>query len=137
MKKIFVDTNILVDLIADRQPFSKYAIEIFTSAERRNIMLFTSSHSIATTFYLLKKHTDDRALRKVIYFLMDYIKVLSIDEAILKKGLQSKFRDFEDAVQIFCAMKIESMDFIVTRNPRDFKDSPIPVVPPDQLCLII
>ena len=56
MKKVFIDTNILVDLIADRIPFSKYAIEIFNNAERKKIKLFTSSHSIATTHYLLKKY---------------------------------------------------------------------------------
>lgn len=54
MKKIFLDTNIIVDLIADRRPFSKYAIEIFKRAEENEIELFTSSHSISTTYYLLK-----------------------------------------------------------------------------------
>ena len=55
MKKIFVDTNIIVDLIADRKPFSKFAIDLFSKAENKKIRLFTSSHSIATTHYLLKK----------------------------------------------------------------------------------
>ena len=52
MKRIFADTNIIVDLIADRRPFSKYAIEIFSRAEQKDIELFTSSHSIATTYWL-------------------------------------------------------------------------------------
>lgn len=55
MKKLFIDTNIIVDLIADRKPFSKYAIQLFQKAELKEIELFTSSHSIATTHYLLKK----------------------------------------------------------------------------------
>ena len=55
MKKAFLDTNIIVDLIADRKPFSKFSIEIFKKAEENKIKLFTSSHSIATTHYLLKK----------------------------------------------------------------------------------
>lgn len=54
MKKVFLDTNIIVDLIADRKPFSKYSIEIFKKAEEKKIKLFTSSHSIATAHYLLK-----------------------------------------------------------------------------------
>ena len=58
MKKIFVDTNIIVDLIAERKPFSKYAIEIFSKAEEKKIKLFTSSHSITTIHYLLKKYLD-------------------------------------------------------------------------------
>ena len=56
MKKVFVDTNILIDLLGDRKPFSKYAIEIFDKAERRKVELFVSSHSFATTHYLLKKY---------------------------------------------------------------------------------
>jgi len=50
MKKIFVDTNILLDLLADRKPFSKHAVDIFNAAEQEKIQLFTSSHSIATTY---------------------------------------------------------------------------------------
>ena len=56
MKRIFLDTNIIVDLIADRKPFSKYAIQLFQKAEQNEVELFTSSHSIATTHYLLKKY---------------------------------------------------------------------------------
>jgi predicted nucleic acid-binding protein len=56
MKKVFVDTNVLVDLIADRKPFSKFAIALFSKAESGNVSLYTSSHSIATTHYLLKKY---------------------------------------------------------------------------------
>lgn len=74
MKKVFVDTNILVDLIADRRPFSKFAIQLFTMAEERKIKLYTSSHSIATTHYLLKKYIDEKELRDVLYSILDYLK---------------------------------------------------------------
>lgn len=60
MRKVFVDTNILIDLLADRRPFSKFAIEIFGLAERREVDLFTSSHSMATTHYLLKNISKSR-----------------------------------------------------------------------------
>ena len=59
MKKVFVDTNIIVDLLADRRPHSKFAIELFKKAERNEVELFTSSHSIATSHYLLKKYIND------------------------------------------------------------------------------
>jgi predicted nucleic acid-binding protein len=134
MKKIFLDTNILVDLIADRKPFSKFAIEIFQSAESKKNQLFTSSHSIATTYYLLKKHVDDKALRSILLGLFDYLTVIPVDIEVLSKGLRSKQKDFEDAVQIFCAASIEKMDCIVTRNIKDFKGSVIPVLAPDEFC---
>lgn len=133
MKKIFVDTNILIDLIADRSPFSKFAIQIFSKAEDKKIKLYTSSHSIATTHYLLKKFIDEKDLREVLLNIIDYVNVIAIDIDIIKKGLKSKHKDFEDAIQIYSAYSIEKMDCIVTRNIKDFKDSDIPVLTPDEL----
>ena len=88
MKKVFLDTNIIVDLIADRKPFSKYSIEIFKKAEEKKIKLFTSSHSIATTHYLLKKYLEEKILRDVLYNLLDYVTVIAVDTDVLKKGLR-------------------------------------------------
>ncbi len=135
MKKVFLDTNIIVDLIADRKPFSKHSIEIFKKAEAQQITLFTSSHSIATTHYLLKKYLDEKTLRDVLFNLLDFITVIAVDTDILKKGLRSKHKDFEDAIQILCASTVEKMDCIVTRNTKDFKNSEILVLTPDELCL--
>ena len=135
MKKVFLDTNIIVDLIADRKPFSKYSIEIFKKAEEKKIKLFTSSHSIATTHYLLKKYLEVKILRDVLYNLLDYVTVIAVDTDVLKKGLRSKHRDFEDSIQILCASTIEKIDCIVTRNTKDFRDSEILVLTPDELCL--
>ncbi|MGM9476582.1 type II toxin-antitoxin system VapC family toxin [Pedobacter sp. GSP4] len=133
MKRVFVDTNIIVDLIADRKPFSKFAIEIFEKSERNEIQLFTSSHSIATTHYLLKKYLEEKQLRDVIYNVLSYLQIIAIDQDMIKKGLKSKHKDFEDALQMLCAYNIEKLDYIVTRNIKDFKDSEIPVFPPDEL----
>lgn len=135
MKKVFLDTNIIVDLIADRKPFSKYSIEIFKKAEEKKIKLFTSSHSIATTHYLLKKYLEEKILHNVLYNLLDYVTVIAVDTDVLKKGLRSKHKDFEDSIQILCASTIEKIDCIVTRNTKDFRDSEILVLTPDELCL--
>jgi predicted nucleic acid-binding protein len=134
MKKIFLDTNIIVDLIADRKPYSKYSIEIFKKAEEKKIKLFTSSHTIATTHYLLKKYLEEKNLRDVLYNLLDYLTVIAVDTDVLKKGLLSKHKDFEDSIQIFCASSVEKIDCIVTRNIKDFRDSEILVLTPDELC---
>jgi predicted nucleic acid-binding protein len=133
MKKVFVDTNIIVDLIADRRPFSKFAIEIFTKAEDKKFKLYTSSHSIATTHYLLKKYIEEKELRNVLYNLLDFIHVIPVDLDLIKKGLKSKHKDFEDAIQMLCAYSIEKMDCIVTRNIKGFRDCEIPVLSPDEL----
>lgn len=133
MKKVFVDTNIIVDLLADRRPFSKYAIEIFSKAEAKELMVYTSSHSIATTHYLLKKYIGEKELREILYDLLGFLTIIPVDVAVLKKGLRSKHRDYEDAIQIICASSIEDLDCIVTRNVKDFKDCELRVLPPDEL----
>jgi predicted nucleic acid-binding protein len=135
--KIFVDTNILVDLIADRKPFSKFAIQLFSKAEVGKLELYTSSHSIATTHYLLKKYVDEKELREVLFNLLEYLNIVAINLDILKKGLKSKHKEFEDAIQIISAYSIEKMDCIVTRNIKDFKNSEIPVYTPDELAKYI
>lgn len=133
MKKIFVDTNILVDLIADRKPFSKFAINLFNKAESKKVKLYTSSHSIATTHYLLKKYMSEADLRNVLTNLFDFVTIIPVDVEVLKKGLRSKHKDFEDAIQIICANSIDKIDCIVTRNIKDFRNSEIPVFSPDEL----
>lgn len=135
MSKVFLDTNIIIDLISDRKPFSKYAIEIFQKAEKGELKLFTSSHSIATTHYLLKKYMVEKDLREVLYNLLEYLTVIAVDVDIIKKGLQSNHRDFEDSIQIFCASTTDKLDSIITRNIKDFKGSEIKVLTPDELCL--
>ncbi|MFO0415471.1 MAG: type II toxin-antitoxin system VapC family toxin [Bacteroidota bacterium] len=135
MKKIFIDTNIIIDLIADRRPFSKYAIALFKKAEEKKVHLYSSSHSIATTHYLLKKYMDEKALREVLYNLLDYLTVIAVDVAVLKKGLRSRHKDFEDAIQIICASSEYKIDMIVTRNTKDYKFSEIPVLTPDEAFL--
>jgi predicted nucleic acid-binding protein len=133
MKNVFVDTNILVDLLANRPPFSKFAIEIFEMAEKEQVRLFTSSHSFATTHYLLKKYVEEKELRELLCSLLDFIDLISINTSIIKKSLLSYHKDFEDAIQIFAANSISDMDFIVTRNLKDFKDAGITVLPPDEV----
>ncbi len=135
MTKIFLDTNIIVDLISDRKPFSKYAIEIFQRAEEGNLELFTSSHSIATTHYLLKKYMEEKDLREVLNNLLEFLTVIAVDVDIIKKGLRSTHKDFEDSIQIFCASSIGNIDCIITRNVKDFKGSEIKILTPDEFCL--
>jgi predicted nucleic acid-binding protein len=137
MKKVFVDTNILIDLLADRKPFSKYAIGIFSKAETKQVKLFTSSHSFATTHYLLKKHVEEKELREILNSLLEYVNIIAIDSDIIKKALKSKHKDFEDAIQIMSADSVEKLDYIVTRNLKDFRNSGIAAISPDELIKLI
>jgi predicted nucleic acid-binding protein len=134
MINVFLDTNIIIDLLAERQPFYKYAVEIFKSAHNGDVKLFTSSHSIATSHYLLKKHAEEKELRSILLNVLDFLTIVSVDEGVIKNGLRSIHKNFEDAIQILSAASVEDIDFIVTRNIKDFKESSILVLPPHEAC---
>lgn len=132
MKKVFVDTNVLIDLLADRRPFSKNAIEIFNKAELLQIELFMSANSYATTHYILKKYLQENELREILITLLDYLKIISVDQNIIQRSLKSKHKDFEDSIQMHSAYSISDMFCIITRNIKDFKDSEIAVYTPEE-----
>ncbi|HLR38354.1 MAG TPA: PIN domain-containing protein [Chitinophagaceae bacterium] len=133
MRKLFIDTNIIIDLLGDRRPHSKFAASIFNKAELGEIKLYVSSLSFATTHYILKKNIGDKKLRTVLYTLLDYLNIIPIDSHILKRGLKSSYKDFEDGLQIIAASSVNEIDAIITRNIKDFKESEIPAYPPDAI----
>ena len=135
MKAFFIDTNIVIDFISFRVPFGIAAKSIFELAEKKNIKLYISSLSVATTHYVLKKVFSEDQVRTAISSTLDLLEIIPVTEDILRKSLNSNHKDFEDSVQIFCASTIENIDSIITRNVKDFKGSEIKVLTPDELSL--
>lgn len=134
-KHIFLDTNILVDLVANRKPFSENAISIFDFCQKSNIKMYSTSHSIATLHYITKKMVDEKELRLIIEDLLDTISIVAVTESILKKSLKSHHKDFEDAIQIVSAQSINNMDCIITRDKKDYKLAEINVLTPDEFLM--
>ena len=99
MKKIFVDTNVIIDLIADRKPFNQFAIEIFNKAETKIIKLYTSSHTFSTTHYLLKKYIGEKKLREILYNLTEFITIIEINESIIKKAFKNCIKSINNMNQ--------------------------------------
>lgn len=122
MNSYFLDTNIIVDLLGDRKPFSQYAKRIFEKAEKGEISLYTSSHSIATCYYILKKYTADTLLRDALAVLMEMVQVLPVTESIIKAALQSGAKDLEDGIQALCAFSNRTITAIITRDLKDFQN---------------
>lgn len=131
-KHIFLDTNILIDIVANRLPFSKNAISIFDYCQRNEIRIYSSSHSLAAMHYIAKRVVDEKELRSIIEDLLDTISIIPVTESILKKSLKSSNKDFEDAIKIVSAQSINTMDCIVTRDLKDYKFSEIKVYNPDE-----
>ena len=127
MQKVFIDTNIVIDLLSKRKEFYKPASRLFTLSDNKEIILAISSLTFANTFYLLSKELDTAKVKGILRKFKLLVKVLPMDDKIIDLSLNSDFKDFEDAIQYFTAIE-NKFEIIVTRNLKDFKPSKIPVM---------
>ena len=127
MDKIFVDTNIVIDLLSKRKEFYKPASWLFTLSDNKEITIAISSLTFANTFYLLSKELETAKVKDILRKFKLLVKVLPMDDKIIDLSLNSDFRDFEDAIQYFTAIE-NKFEIIITRNLKDFKLSKIPVM---------
>jgi predicted nucleic acid-binding protein len=127
MNNLFLDTNIIIDLLAYRMHFYTEAAILFSLADKKKVKLSISSLCLANTHYILSKQKPDMEVRKVLRNLKVLVDVLPLDDKITDLALNSEFRDFEDAVQYYTAI-VNDQDLIITRNKSDFKLSIIPVM---------
>lgn len=127
MDKLFVDTNIVIDLLQKRKDFFEEAQELFTLADKRKVKLFISSLTIANTHFLLSKYYNPNDARKILAKLKVLVEVLPLDDKIIDLALTSDLKDFEDAIQFFTTIENHT-DIIITRNKKDFKKQHIPVL---------
>lgn len=130
---LFLDTNILIDFVANRQPFSNWAYQIFKDQKFGKWTLYSSSSTILVTYYIIEKQLGRNKSKQAIKKLLDRIEIISVEKNEILKALISNFNDFEDAVQHECALKIQDLDYIITRNKKDYKNSLIPILSSEEL----
>lgn len=134
--KLFLDTNIILDLLADRKPFSDTAYFIFKEMKLKTWTLYTSSNSILTTFYILEKQIGSKQANRAIETILKRLEIQDISKKELSLALKSKTEDLEDASQIECANKIKGINYIITRDKKGFKHSIVEVLSPEELLTI-
>ncbi|ASB48864.1 type II toxin-antitoxin system VapC family toxin [Alkalitalea saponilacus] len=129
--KLFLDTNVVVDLLGEREPFYESIAKIATLADKGSIQLTVSALTYSTVYYLLSRFEDKEVVKEKIRKFKIIAKTSDLTDKVISKGLDSKFKDFEDSLQYYCAINAEC-NVLVTRNWRDFKESDIPVLTPDE-----
>jgi predicted nucleic acid-binding protein len=127
MKNLYLDTNIVLDLLAERMPFYTEAAKLFSLADKKKIKLSISSLCLADAHYILSRQNPEIEVRKVLRKFKVLVNVLPLYDKITDLALNSDFKDFEDAIQYFTALEYDQ-DLIITRNQHDFKESKIPVM---------
>jgi predicted nucleic acid-binding protein len=129
--KLFLDANVVIDLLGERDPFYKAVARIATLADRGEINLVVSALTYSIVFYLLSKFEDREVVKEKIRKFMVIAETSDLTDKIIEKGLSSGFSDFEDALQYHCALMM-NCNIVITRNGKDFKGSEIPVLSPDE-----
>lgn len=128
---MLLDTNILLDAALERQPHYEQAIAILNRLMRQPGRGFVAWHTIATFYYLAARARGDAQAREFILTMADFITVVPTGGDALRYALSLSMRDFEDAMQV-AAAHAAGAQYIVTRNIRDFVDSPIPAIAPER-----
>jgi predicted nucleic acid-binding protein len=133
---VLIDINVILDVLQKREPFYQSSASLLGLAENGQMRGFVSSHTITTLFYLLRKQRGTSEARAVITSLLQILKVAAVDESTVQQALNLDYPDFEDAVQMICALQLKA-DYLVTRNVKDFQPSLLPVLQPVEFLAVL
>ncbi len=131
MTRIFIDTNIVIDLLSEREPFYNSAAQVFSLGDKGKLDLSVSSLTFANTSYILSRQKTPQEAREILRRFRILVKVLSLNDKIIDLALNdSNYKDFEDGIQYYTALE-NDQDIIITRDLQGFKESKIPVMTAD------
>ena len=133
--KLMIDTNIVVDILSKRDGYMD-SLNVLKYCETKKAYGFISAITVTDVMYILRKHIEPSGVRGTLLALMSIIDVADVTKADIKGAFSCGIRDFEDAVQAMCANRTGA-DYIVTRNVKDFNDSPVRALSPDEVLEIL
>ena len=134
--KLLLDTNIVLDLLMDRPPFSEYAAELFAKVESGEVVGYLCGTTITTVYYLASKAIGTRKAMAETRKLLTLFEIAPVHRVVLEMALQAGFNDFEDAVVHEAACHV-GVDAVITRNLKDFKMARIPEYSPDEMVIML
>lgn len=128
--RIFIDTNVLIDFVCQRESFSHEASILFDLAYKRKVEIAISALSVINAYYVgMKYKFQYEKLQETLKAILSMIEVVGLDKSILEDAFSMSVKDFEDASQYYSALSCHS-DYIITRNKKDFPFSKITVLTP-------
>lgn len=130
-QSVFLDTDVVLDFLAGRQPFMINSAKIFSLAQKGEINIFISPLTFSNCYYILRKVAKhDKVISKLVD-LLDFVDVTRMNKRSVEQALKSDFKDFEDALQNYSAIENDKIVAILTRNLKDYKKSEISVMSPE------
>jgi len=129
MKKVLFDTNIILDIALEREPFFEEAFKLFELIDKREIIGNVTASTITDIYYISKKEKGHKKAIDFIKNLIEVVEVIGVDKDIIIKALCSDIKDFEDAIQTSAA-EMNEIEIIITRNEKDFSNSTLKIISP-------
>lgn len=134
--KVYIDSDVILDYLYEREPFSSNAKIIIALIEKKVITGYISSLILWNIYYVLSKYLGEKEARKKIKLFRSIIEIIAIDGKIIDQGLNSNIRDFEDSIQ-YHAARSSDIDFLITRNKKDYPKTGLSILNPDEFIKII
>ena len=131
MRKILIDTNVILDIALEREPFVNDAKEIIKLIDKQKIKAYISATTVTDIYYITRRKTSHKKVITFLDNLFVFVRVMSVNEDIVTKAMKSENKDFEDAIQIETS-KQNDINVIITRNKKDFKNSGLQIYSPDE-----
>ena len=131
MDKALIDTDVILDFFFDRQPFAEYSAQVISLCEANKIKGYVTPVICSNLYYLLRQSASHDKVINSLKKLLTVTNVLSMDNEVVNNALNSDFKDFEDSLQNFAAIKQGEISIILTRNVKDFSKSKIGVLTPE------
>lgn len=131
MNKVLIDTDVILDFLFDRKPFSDDASKILSLCESKQIQGFVTSIILSNIYYLLRKTAKHEKVTESLKMLMNILDIVTTDKTCVLDALNSEFKDFEDALQNFSAENDKEIKIVITRNNKDYKSSNLSIMEPE------
>lgn len=130
--RVLLDTNIVLDFLLEREPFLMDADALFQTIRSGRVEGYITATTLTDIFYIARKNKGIERARQDIFDLLALMQICSVDRSILETAISSNLPDFEDAVQIACALN-ENLDAIITRDTQDFADACLQILSAGEL----
>lgn len=135
IRNVYLDSDIIIDYLYAREPFFQESVQLISLIENKQIKGSISSLIVWNIFYILAKYTNEKTARELIKEFITIIEIIPIDEKIINQGINSSIKDFEDSIQYFAA-KSKKIEYIITRNKKDYPDGEIKPLSPKEFLTI-
>ncbi|MBE9107360.1 PIN domain-containing protein [Nostoc cf. edaphicum LEGE 07299] len=131
MKRVLFDSDVLLDILAQRQPFIVASARALNTVMQNQVQGYVSGHAVTNIFYILRRQVGNEVARELLAKLLQHLQVASVTDEVIRQALNSSIKDFEDAVTSAAALTA-GLEIIVTRNTPDFVASLVPAMLPDE-----